>query len=847
MATLPCWDSPVAFIRGLDRKYLRIMPCKSNNLCSHCKRLRLSTEKFMINDNKPSDLEPSLESLRLANERFSLKPLRYLKAAAKANTCELCSIVSHTVPNDVALSYKNAECHLVWEIDGRDSAASRPGHGRRIRRLRVRWYNVNLKQYNAYLVLAAPSKFNDSDLGYRDLLGAEAQFLGRRLGRPVNKQSLIRAFLQLCEQHHHGRCAEPFEIGGDNVNPFSEPYFGVINIEDESLGHLPKRDGSNCYEEYATVSYSWGKESNKEYRTTTKNVQQRLKSGGMAEVIRSMPKALRSSVWLVHVLGIKYIWIDAICIVQDSSHSWNLNALSMHLIYGSSMLTICAADGENADAGLVALKEKEKPPVQVVATCAPGVDLILHQSPEASIENSTWNRRAWTFQERLLSKRCLIFRDGRIYFQCRSTSMSEDIFAEPTGCGWSLDLIHSPLQMLSQLKDRSLWFYIRCVSLYTLRELSEPFDILAAFSGMCKFMQRTSVVAPFIFGLPSSHFDFALLWQPVGYSSRLTESKRSNEPKYKDMKFPTWSWCGWKSRGNRGIRYRSELVDGCLSDVCAWHSDHTWIDWHIRDGYGTLRRVWDRNRVGSDRSENVRWRGYMGSRTDTPGLNNPYGRRFLDGVERCFKAPRNFALTLPEDPYHVRTRENGDGTGGNDNPEFPDQPFLQFFTWRTTFHVVPVTANYVEEELCRCHIMDQLGDKCGSILVDAQWLKERQGAQDAGYWTAWSLFTAPGRLVKRIGNRRPEESVQFKNQKSTKFRFIAISEAKSFTEEEFPDWTYYIPKERSESEWDLFYVLLVEESKTEGFEKCYHRVALGKVFKAAFSLSKDEWTEIILG
>lgn len=72
----------------------------------------------------------------------------------------------------------------------------------------------------------------------------------------------------------------------------------------------------------------------------------------------------------------------------------------------------------------------------------------------------------------------------------------------------------------------------------------------------------------------------------------------------------------------------------------------------------------------------------------------------------------------------------------------------------------------------------------------------------------------------------------------SKHDFIAISEAKAFTTDECDAWTYYIPKEREQSQWDLYYVLLVEQKETVRWE----RVALGKVFKAAFSHA--EWKEI---
>jgi hypothetical protein len=74
------------------------------------------------------------------------------------------------------------------------------------------------------------------------------------------------------------------------------------------------------------------------------------------------------------------------------------------------------------------------------------------------------------------------------------------------------------------------------------------------------------------------------------------------------------------------------------------------------------------------------------------------------------------------------------------------------------------------------------------------------------------------------------------------FQFIAISDAKAFAQEECPVWTYYIPKERDESDWDLYYVLLLERNAERGV---WERAGLGKVFQAAFR--EKTWDEIKLG
>ncbi|KAF2095138.1 hypothetical protein NA57DRAFT_79623 [Rhizodiscina lignyota] len=82
------------------------------------------------------------------------------------------------------------------------------------------------------------------------------------------------------------------------------------------------------------------------------------------------------------------------------------------------------------------------------------------------------------------------------------------------------------------------------------------------------------------------------------------------------------------------------------------------------------------------------------------------------------------------------------------------------------------------------------------------------------------------------------------------YESIAISDAKEFHEDEYDDWAYYVSKEKQLSAWDLYYVLLVENSEQN--ENIWYRVGLGKIFKEAFNNScgpdrKKQWKELILG
>jgi hypothetical protein len=181
--------------------------------------------------------------------------------------------------------------------------------------------------------------------------------------------------------------------------------------------------------------------------------------------------------------------------------------------------------------------------------------------------------------------------------------MSEDIFADQLGAGWSLDLVDAPSRILPEIHRRAVWFYLKSVRLYTAREISRDGDILAAYKGISNLMEAT-LHAPFIFGLPSSHFDLALLWEGGGSVKRRDDSNFAVEG---DTKFPSWSWCGWKSAT---MDYHPGMVGDCVANLNEWLLNHTWIYWFIRDGRGDLRPIWPGEDGLVDESTEVRWRGY---------------------------------------------------------------------------------------------------------------------------------------------------------------------------------------------------------------------------------------------
>lgn len=487
----------------------------------------------------------------------------------------------------------------------------------------------------------------------------------------------------------------------------------------------------------------------------------------------------------------------------------------MDLVYGNSELTVCAADGEGAFSGLKALDPSQRYAQQYIERYSQGVELMVSYVAETYVNKSKWNTRAWTFQERLLSKRCLIFTGGRVYFQCGMTTMSEDIHGEPNDAGtagWSVELVDAPLCMFRGVEEQPLAVYATSVPLYTSRDLGRPQDILAAFNGIgnviCKSLGGDSV-----FGLPSSHFDYALLWESTDAPRRRMRPSAGASPP-PESEFPSWSWCGWT---DTRMEFKGHMVYGCKENLHEWLMEHTWINWYIRDDSGSLRVVWD-GVVHSHVNEKAarRWQGYgLGTQHGQHGSFR-YGKSYdeFDRYGRPIRrtTPRSdvFYRTLPEHPFGVPMVKEGTAK----DPNLPDQRYLQFWTWSARFRITPETpenpfsSSQKNGFKCRRYaIEDRTGTFCGTIVLDRSWDED--------------------------------------SKLETPHEFIAISDAKNFASEEYNDWAYYIQKARNASEWDLYYVLLIQHRG-----EIAETVGLGKVFKEAFENSCDEvksWKEIILG
>lgn len=267
------------------------------------------------------------------------------------------------------------------------------------------------------------------------------------------------------------------------------------------------------------------------------NLDALLRPGALLKESFGVPPTIRNAMQLTKLMGHKYLWVDRYCIPQDSFEAKAKMIEAMEIIYSAASLTLCAASGDSGT-GIPGIFGRKRNSSQIIETYKEGVQLIVAQPAEFYIHRSRWNSRAWTFQERLCSKKCLIFVDGRVFFQCQHSMLREDIHMESMlshGLGWSLDQKEVPGRLFQENPIRQ---YTKCVQLFTQRQLSFDADILPAFSAIQKVLSL-NLNSDFLAGLPTSCFDFGLLWIQKAPLKRIDS-------------YPSWSWCGWQG----AIEYR---------------------------------------------------------------------------------------------------------------------------------------------------------------------------------------------------------------------------------------------------------------------------------------------------
>ncbi|QRD05060.1 hypothetical protein JI435_109830 [Parastagonospora nodorum SN15] len=413
-------------------------------------------------------------------------------------------------------------------------------------------------------------------------------------------------------------CLAKANSGDIEDSPRNDPQdVRVVDVVQDCIVCLPR--GA----EYLALSYAWGDadDCKDDFQLLHRNVKSLESPGSLKH--KKLPLTISDAYEVCRQLNYQYIWIDRLCIIQDEEmEQKSIQLDQMASIYSHATLTIVAASGGDTTHGLPGVTRPRQFDIDL---CQVGQSVELcRELPdlETCLEDSTWQTRGWTYQERIASTALLYFTECGLYFEVGTigtkvqfaegpVSTKRDSFERRPDFPKLVSLYLTRAQKNpgdiiravggepvpgAQSGLGSKTDFDKMVSVYSERTLTYPHDILRALSGMLNafYGKETS------FGMPWSAFSRLLLWttkfnrEPLG--ARETEV------------FPTWSWIS----ANSAIEYRS-----------------TW--WPHDPEVHTLAYWCRPTKDFEDGNEIIAWR-HISENTAWPGSENAHSAKYITVV-----------------------------------------------------------------------------------------------------------------------------------------------------------------------------------------------------------------------
>lgn len=288
---------------------------------------------------------------------------------------------------------------------------------------------------------------------------------------------------------------------------------------------------------YLALSYCWGGQM--PCTLSMENISQ------FRQILpRELPKTLSDAFSITLSLKYNYIWIDALCIVQDSRLDWEQEAASMGSVYQYSVCTIAAVGAGNVHVGCFF----ERQPLSFLSCRLLGSTGDGSSNDRKATDtfpnfhSRPLHTRAWVFQERALSPRTINFEADQISWDCLESCSSEADASEHAAAQWTQDftmienmkipfrLLLQPTNNTPDEKEYLAWGWHVLVTKYLQCDLTYPEDKWQAIQGLATTVSDAWGVG-IVHGLWLNRLSRELLW-----------SSFNNAAAIRLPNAPTWSW-----------------------------------------------------------------------------------------------------------------------------------------------------------------------------------------------------------------------------------------------------------------------------------------------------------------
>lgn len=324
--------------------------------------------------------------------------------------------------------------------------------------------------------------------------------------------------------------------------------------------------GQTCPGKYLALSHRWGSSiQHKKFCTNKANITQNQRGIEIAD----LPKTFQDAIQITRKLGIQFLWIDSLCIIQDDKEDWKTESRLMEQVFSSAYATIAASCARGTSDGFlkprpfgdcVTMKDEKGSSYYIC-------DSINDFSRD--VDRGELNQRGWVLQERALSRRTIYFAEMQTYWECGDgvrcetlTKMNKyDQVALPDPSQLSNLISYSkkasflgdanfPNSIKSYVKGKKIQLFQSLYEKYTTLDLSFSEDRPIAIRGLEKRLLR-ALQTDGGHGVFNRYLHRCLLWRRSSKDLRRIKTFRGEN-------IPSWSWMAYVGE----IKYMSVPFGG---------------------------------------------------------------------------------------------------------------------------------------------------------------------------------------------------------------------------------------------------------------------------------------------
>ncbi|KAI0885986.1 uncharacterized protein GGS22DRAFT_159532 [Annulohypoxylon maeteangense] len=355
--------------------------------------------------------------------------------------------------------------------------------------------------------------------------------------RSTTQEQLFKHWLDDCDKRHENTCKPDFV----QKRPTRLVYVGASSKELKLLdSDTSGRDSED--DRYIALSHRWGDPTNTLFCTTS-NIESLKRSINYYD----LPKNFQDAVTVTRGLGIKYLWIDSLCIIQGDGGDFDTESRLMEDYYSGAYCTISASSADESTSGFLDSLSTTRDTVRQCHV------LQSHQGSSSSestfyvcnnidnfardVEESPLSKRGWVFQERALSRRTIHFTKTQVYWECgfgvRCETMSR-LFNRRSSFLSDPDFPRSAKQYYRGMR---IEFFQYIYSKYSNLSFSYETDRSVAMFGLERRLARVYGVQARYGILDKTFLHRSLLWRiaDTGRPLRKIDYKNSH-------RVPSWSW-----------------------------------------------------------------------------------------------------------------------------------------------------------------------------------------------------------------------------------------------------------------------------------------------------------------